>query len=209
MAKIAILGGAFNPIHMAHLRLGEAALSQLGLDHVIFMPSYKTPIKDTSNEISPMDRLNMVSLAVKSYDNFSVSDYEIKKQGMSYTYETLKFFKEQNPDNEYFFIVGEDAFKTMHKWIEPSTIFNCASIICATRKNESNDLYSNNSDTISVFSAKKHLEESYNAKIYLLDFELIDISSSEIRNKIKSQQDIGDIIPPNVKEYIKRNHLYA
>src|SRR3989338_1581087 len=109
--KIGILGGTFNPVHIGHLILAEEAREKLGLDKVIFVPTFLPPHKDNSDIADASDRLMMIKLAIKKNRYFLVSDTEIKRNGRSYTIDTIKEFKEKFRADELYFIVGSDLLK--------------------------------------------------------------------------------------------------
>ena len=104
--KIGILGGTLNPVHLGHLMIAEEALEQFNLDKVLFMPSGCPPHKDIAQIASNEHRKNMVELAIRGNDRFLFSDFEMKREGIIYTSDTLKLLKEENPSSEYYFIMG-------------------------------------------------------------------------------------------------------
>lgn len=197
--KIGILGGTFNPIHMGHLLMAEKAREAADLDIVILMPSGISYLKTHLGVLSGPKRLEMVDLAIQDNPHFISSDIEIMRQGNTYTYETLLYFKEQYPDSEVYFIVGADSLFSMEKWMNPDIIFNNCTILAAGR----------NQTTMSQMLEKKaFLEEMYHAKIQLLEFGQIEISSSMIRENIKNHKSIRYMLPEPVRKYIMEHQLY-
>ncbi|MEI7998087.1 MAG: nicotinate-nucleotide adenylyltransferase [Candidatus Omnitrophota bacterium] len=133
MKRIGILGGSFNPIHIGHLMMAQAAIEGLELDKVIFIPAYCSPHK-TERDLAPAsDRLKMVKLAIKHDKRFEVSDIEIRRKGTSYTYETLMDLKSKAPLDRLFFIIGEDNVKGLLDWKRIKKIFKIASFIVINR----------------------------------------------------------------------------
>ena len=116
MKRYGMMGGTFNPIHLAHLYIAYEAKETLNLDKVIFMVAGNPPHKKESPIIDSNYRYDMVKMAIKDYSGFEISDYEIQKQGYSYTYETLKYLKDQEEDVEVFFISGADSLMDIEKW---------------------------------------------------------------------------------------------
>ena len=131
--KIAIFGGSFNPIHNAHIKLAQRFVNEVKLDKVAFVPTHITPLKNNTAIVLSEHRFNMCELALKDYENFFVSDVEIKREGMSYSSDTIAYFKEQYPNDELFFIMGADMFLTLEKWHEFEYIFNNVTILTAPR----------------------------------------------------------------------------
>jgi nicotinate-nucleotide adenylyltransferase len=122
MKRIGVLGGTFNPVHSEHVALAKSAVKELELDKLLVMPTYISPHKNTT-PASSQDRLNMLKLAFLGQDKIEVSDYEIKRQGKSYTYLTVEYLKEQE-DCELFFIVGGDMLTDFKTWKYPERILN-------------------------------------------------------------------------------------
>ena len=127
--KTGVFGGTFNPVHKGHIMLAEYCMDSVGLDRIIMIPTAVPPHKISKNLASENDRLNMCELACKGKKNFSVSDIEIKRQGKSYTYETVTQLKEIYPDDHLYTIMGADMFLTLDRWKNPKIIFEKSSII--------------------------------------------------------------------------------
>lgn len=195
--KIGILGGTFNPIHLAHLYIAYEAKNQLGLDKVIFMPAGSPPHKKNNKIVGASFRYEMVKEAIKSYEDFEISDYEIKKVGSSYTFETLQYLK--NDDNELYFITGADCLLTIEKWNKPSEILNLAKFVVFNRGGYSKE---------DVLKQKDKIEKKYNTNIEMLDIINLEISSSMIRERIKNKSRVDFFIPSEVLDIIYRENLY-
>ncbi len=200
MNKIGIMGGTFNPIHKGHIELALAAYKQFSLDKVLVMISPNPPHKAGNDILDINDRVNMVKIATKEYPTeLEFSDFELKREGYIYTAETLTLLKDENPDTEYYFIMGGDSIGNIEKWYHPEIIFDKACIIAAGR-NEMRD--SQMEEYI------EYLKNKYNANISLLVMDDIPISSSMIRERIKSQESINDLVPNCVEKYIQEYCLY-
>ena len=197
MKRYGIMGGTFNPIHLAHLYIAYEAKEQLDLDSIIFIPAGNPPHKKDKNIIDSKYRYEMVKQAIQGYDGFVVSDYEIKKSGYSYTYETLEHFKSE--DVELFFIAGGDSLMDIEKWKKPDEVLKKCNLVIFNRGQYTKD---------DLEKQKNNLEEKYKANIILLDIANIDISSSMIRDRLEKGKRVDFFLPDEVLRYIDDNKLY-
>lgn len=197
MKKIGILGGTFNPIHLAHLYIAYEAKNQLDLDKIIFIPAGSPPHKQDEEILRASLRYNMVYEAIKNYEDFEISNYEIKKEGYSYTYETLEKFKEE--DNELYFITGADCLMDIEKWNNPEDIFKLSKFIVFNRAG-----YSKKNLRIQ----KDKIQEKFNTTISFLDIIDLEISSSMIRERIKEGKRVDFFLPKEVLNFIEENNIY-
>ena len=195
--KIGILGGTFDPIHKGHINLALVAAKELSLDGVTFIPSGVSYMKDNVSESSA--RYAMTELAVKNYPSFSVSDIEVKRSGNSYTYETLEELNKRFPDTDFYFIVGADTFLNLDKWKCVGRIFRATSIAVHTRDNIPKKV---------LLSKADDYKRIFNAKVFFLNAPQVDISSTDIKKKIKNGERAEDLLPPSVYSYIKEHNLY-
>lgn len=199
MKKIGILGGTFNPVHMAHLIIAEIAQEEAGLDDILFIPSGCSYLKDAADIASAKDRINMTGLAIEDNPHFALSTVEIDRGGNSYTCDTLMELKERYPDQEYYIILGADNLFTMEQWKDPEVIFHNAKILAAVRGGKKR---------ADMEEKIAELKEKYDADITLLNVRHVDISSSMIREKIAQGRSIRYMLPEKVRAYIMKNHLY-
>ena len=197
--KIGILGGTFNPVHMGHLLMAEYAKEAAKLDVVILMPSHMSYMKAGTNVLSEQHRLEMLQLSIEENPDLITSDMEIRRGGNTYTYETLLQMKGLCPNSEIYFIVGADSLFSMERWVKPEVIFANCTLIAAGR---------DHSDKEALQLKKKDLELRFGAKIILLDFPRIDISSTVIRENVKSGKSIRYMVHDKVVQYIQDKHLY-
>ena len=138
--KIGIMGGTFDPIHIGHLILGEKAYDQFGLDKVRFMPAGNPPHKrNRKGRATDEQRVEMVRMAISSNPHFELCLAEMNEDGYSYTYRTLERFREENPEEEYYFIIGADSLFDFDIWREPGRICKACTIVVATRNQTSNE----------------------------------------------------------------------
>lgn len=197
--KIGILGGTFNPVHMAHLIIAETAQEEAGLDDILFVPSGCSYLKDTSEILPAKDRINMTGLAIEDNPHFALSTIETDREGNSYTCDTLLELKERYPTQEYYLIVGADNLFTMEEWKDVEVIFQNAKILAAVRGSKKR---------ADMEERIAELKEKYGADITLLNVRHVDISSSMIREKVAAGRSIRYMVPEKVREYILKNHLY-
>jgi len=187
--RIGILGGTFNPIHIGHLILAEEALRILKLDKVIFVPCYLPPHKSSKGVISVCHRLQMVRLAVKVNSRFAVSDIETKVKGKSYTVDTLEKFRNKfSSATELFLVVGSDAREELPRWKKFGRILELARVVIAARPDY----------PIGATSFKSRI----------MRIPQIDVSSSEVRNRIKKKVPVRYLVPEPVRQYILEHKLY-
>lgn len=197
--KTGAFGGTFNPVHKGHIMLAEYCMDSVGLDRIIMIPTAVPPHKISNNLASENDRLNMCKLACRGKENFFVSDIEIKRQGKSYTYETLTQLKEIYPDDHLYTIMGADMFLTLDRWKNPEIIFEKSSIITIPRDEEN----------------KLELENFYNkvlkamgASSVILPNPVMSVSSTFIRENLDNFNLISNMLDKGVYDYIIKNNLY-
>jgi len=187
--KIGILGGTFNPIHKGHLNLAREACKKLKLNKVFFVPAYIPPHKNIKSMTSAKNRLKMVELAIKGNLKFAISDFEIKKKGKSYSVRTLtKFNKKFGKNAKLFFLTGADSIRELKKWKHIDRIFKLADFVIATRPK---------------FISKKLPKGAIRLKI-----KPLDISSTQIRKKLKNKLSVDNLVPRSIANYIKQKGLY-
>ena len=200
MPRIGIMGGTFNPIHTGHLIIAQQTLVELALDKVWFMPAGNPPHKDTP-VIDGELRRRMVELAIEGNSDFELFDYELKKTRPSYSAMTMTELDEAYPENEFYFIMGADSLMDFHKWYHPEVICAHTKLVCADRNNISDDM---------LEAEKKRLETDLGATIYLIDTSQIEISSSDIRDRLKDKpSSVRYMLPEGVYDFIIKNHLYS
>lgn len=199
MKRYGIMGGTFNPIHLAHLYIAYEAKEQLNLDKVIFMPTGNPPHKKDNKIIDVKYRYNMVKKAIESYEGFVISNYEINKEGYSYTYETLQYLNDKYDECEIYFISGGDSLMSIEKWRRPELILKNCTFVAFNRGIYTKEILN---------EQKKRLEDKYKCKITLLDVVDMDISSSIIRDRLQEGKRVDFFIPKEVQKYIEENELY-
>ncbi|MDO5336919.1 MAG: nicotinate-nucleotide adenylyltransferase [Eubacteriales bacterium] len=198
--KIGIMGGTFDPIHISHLILGEKAYEQLGLDEVWFMPAGNPPHKkDRPGRASDEERIEMVRLAIEGNPHFVLSLAEMHEEGYSYTYRTLEKLTADNPDTEYFFIIGADSLFSLETWREPARILKTCTMVVASR---------NAASAQELDREMQRLSEQFHGSFLRLDTLNMDVSSATLREWIKEGKSIRYYTPAPVMDYILQHHIY-
>ncbi|MBE6608405.1 MAG: nicotinate (nicotinamide) nucleotide adenylyltransferase [Ruminococcaceae bacterium] len=202
--KIGIYGGTFSPPHIGHISAAKAFYDEIKPDTLLIMPTFTPPHK-IAYTIDPIHRMNMAKLAFSDKEGFSdtvkVSDFELNKKNVSYTYETLEHFA--SPDVKLYFLCGTDMFLTLDKWRNPEIIFDLAVIVLALREDTTDEI----SEKIAL--AKDLYEKNYGAEIIILKNKPITVSSSEVRLAVSSGENASAFITGPVYDYIKNNKLYS
>lgn len=197
--KIGILGGTFNPIHNGHLILAEDAREILELDEIIFMPSGNSYMKKDSAIPAGEIRAQMTELALEGNPYFSLSRLEVERQGPTYTRDTLAQLMALHPDARYYFILGADNLLTLETWKDPAFILQNCIIAAAVRGTGTEE---------KMKKIASHLIYEYHGDIRILPARFMDISSSEIRQRIREHKSVRYLIPEKVLAYIEENKLY-
>ena len=191
MSKVGLFGGTFDPIHNGHLITAQSVRELRKLDKIIFIPSFISPHKADINSAKPEHRLEMIKLATANVDFFDYNDYEIAKGGISYTVDTLREFKKSYDHIE--FIIGYDNIFQFHKWKDPDEIMKLAKIIVLRRKS----------------SLPFTSEDKYVKSAIFVETRGIEISATDIRERVKNGKPINFLVPEKVKEYIYNFNLYG
>lgn len=211
--KTGILGGTFNPIHLAHLRIAEEVHRVCKLDRLLFIPAAEPPHKEVAGEISFAHRLAMVKAAIKGYPAFHSSDLELQRSGKSFSVDTLEVLRQEDPREERYFIIGLDSYRDIASWKEFSRLFGLSHLVVTTRpgvviKDPLEPLpVAMHKDFCYDEKAKKLRHKSGNYLIFLQETRL-DISSTQIRNLKRTGQPIEHLVPAAVAAYIEENGLY-
>jgi nicotinate-nucleotide adenylyltransferase len=189
--RLGVFGGTFDPVHIGHLVLAEAAREQAKLDSVLFLPAGQ-PWRKPDREVTPMaHRLAMVSLAIAGNESFDVSTAELEREGPSYTAVTLTALRRDHPGSELFFITGADALADMPNWRDPQRIVDLATILVAARGGE----------------APAPAVEG--ARVQVVRMPEIGVSSSDLRQRVAAGASIRYLVPEPVRAYIAAHSLYA
>jgi len=193
--KIGVLGGTFDPPHLGHLALAEAAIAQLDLDEVVFVPANRNPIKAIKTVTSPKHRVAMVELLVRDHPQLAYSDMEITRGGPSFTVDTLTELQMVTPA-EYWFIMGADALRNISEWKSPNRLIRLCRIAAAIRPPHT------------VQDVLVRLPEEFKSSIDPIQMTGVELSSTEIRDKIAGRLNVTPWLSPEVLQYIQANKLY-
>lgn len=198
--KVGIMGGTFDPIHVGHLILGESAYDQFHLNEVLFMPSGNPPHKrDRRGRAALEERIEMVRLAISTNPHFTLSLAEAHDEGYTYTKETLTRLTAENPDTDYYFIMGADSLFNFETWKCPEEIAALATLVVAVRDHV---------DDMQLDATIHRLEDLYDAHILKLSTPNIDISSQMLRGWIADGRTVRYYLPDTVRHYIRDTKLY-
>ncbi|OLS03339.1 nicotinate-nucleotide adenylyltransferase [Tissierella creatinophila] len=197
--KIGIMGGTFNPIHLGHLILSEYIREGLNLDKIIFIPTGQPPHKDNSKVIDALHRKAMTELSIKDNPYFFLSNIELERKYKSYTIDTIKELKEQYKDDTLIMIIGTDSLMSIESWKDSSELLKQIDFIVADRISREKE------DTIKEI---KRLNLKHSIEIKYLDIPLLEISSTEIRDRVRKNKSIKYLVKENVYKYILENNLY-
>ena len=197
--KIGIMGGTFNPIHIGHLILAEMAYEQFGLDKVIFMPNSQPPHKLDEEIEEDICRVAMVELAIQDNPHFALSLFEINRQGINYTANTLTELAKEYPDTVFYFILGGDSIANIEKWRNPATIMKLCHLVACIRDDV---------DEEELEKQIQYLNEKYETEVYKLDIPMMDISSTLVRERKANGESIKYLVPDSVVHYIEKHNLY-
>ena len=201
MKQLGLFGGSFNPIHNGHLHLVKAVRRALRLDGIVLMPTGEAPHKDSSAYAPAADRLAMCRLAAEPYPWLSVSDYEMKKPGKSYTVETLRHLTGTGPDTAWTLLIGSDMLLTFTEWNSWEEILSMARLCAVSR--ETGDL-----PRLREYAADLR-KTVPGARIRVLSADALPLSSTEIRAKLQKNGDCSCLLPRNVVQYICQKRLYG
>ena len=192
--RIGILGGTFDPPHIAHLALAQSALEQLQLDEIIFMPVAKNPLKHKPIA-SAKQRLAMIELLIQHETRMAVSNLEMVRGGQSYAVDTLEELSVAQPA-EYWFLVGADALKELKQWKNPDRLLKLCRLAVAVRPPQTET------------EVRARISDEYRDRIDLINMAAMDVASFEIRDRLARNKPLGDMVPEPVLDYIRQNELY-
>ena len=191
--RLGIFGGTFNPPHMAHLLAAENVRDQLKLDKILFIPAAIPPHKMREEVISAKHRLEMVRLAIQGNEYFELSEIELLRKGPSYTIDTIRSLKHTHPQCDLHFIMGIDLLMDFETWKDPEKILAECKVVAMNRPGFD----------LAV------IDKELLAQVELVNVPSIDISSTNIRRRVKSGRSIKYLLPAAVEDYIRGNSIYV
>ncbi|MGE5380341.1 MAG: nicotinate-nucleotide adenylyltransferase [Methylocystaceae bacterium] len=194
--KLGVMGGTFDPIHLGHLAAAENARFYLELDRVLFMLSAQPPHKLDMQVTSAHHRLKMVELAVADNPHFEVSTLEMQRKGASYTVDTIKQLHVQFAQPEIYFLMGSDSLFDLVNWYHYEEIAHQCLLVSISRPGFANE------------DAYQSLPLAVRASTRILEVPKLEISSTELKRRLKSGEPVRYLLPTSVEAYIKEHHLY-
>ncbi|KUP06054.1 nicotinic acid mononucleotide adenylyltransferase [Bacillus coahuilensis m2-6] len=186
MKRIGLLGGTFNPPHIGHLLMATEVMDALSLDEVRFMPNYEPPHKDVVG-ITATTRYELLKAALWEHPRFHIETIELERKGLSYTVKTLEELTEQESEHKFFFIIGGDSVKSLPTWFQYERLVELVTFVGVNRP---------------------HVEVDPVDGVIMVEMPGVDISSTMIRERVKSKKSIRYYVPDRVREYIEREKLY-
>ncbi|MGI6562182.1 MAG: nicotinate-nucleotide adenylyltransferase [Clostridia bacterium] len=196
---IAVIGGSFNPVHNGHIAIGEAVERALSPDKILFIPSYIHADKGKAQGASPEDRFFMLQLALEGRSGWEVSDIEYKREETSYTVHTMEKLTKMYENTEFHFVCGADIMYTIHTWREPYRLFQLCKFAVVQRPGYTTEEFLEQVDRV---------RKEYDGHIKVIECDQLDISSSDIRQRLSRGADVAGMLPERVLEYIKEKGLY-
>jgi nicotinate-nucleotide adenylyltransferase len=212
--NIGLMGGTFNPVHCAHLRIAEEARDLCGLDRVLFIPAGDPPHKPLADEVSFARRCEMVRLAIAGNRAFELSEIEGQREGKSYSIDTIGYFATQLPNDELFFIIGSDSFLEIGLWHRYTEIFRLCSLIVVERPGRPvadplEALPVAIRGEFSYTDTLRRLQHASGHFVLILKGRPLDISSTGIRSLVAAGSSITSLVPPAVEAYIRNQRIYT
>ena len=201
MGKIGIMGGTFDPVHNGHLYLGRQAYVEYGLDRIWYMPTGQPPHKKDHHVTDVTHRCQMLKLAIEKEEGFVFSDFEVRREGYTYTAQTLALLKEAYPEHEFYFILGADSLYEIEGWYYPELVIGAVNILAASREYDGGN-HRPMEEQIA------YLNEKYCGHIQMLHCREVDISSEEIREMAAHGKPVETCVPEKVADYIRSHKLY-
>ena len=200
LTRIGVLGGTFDPVHRGHVEIARRAMEEAALERVIFIPAAQPRLKSGEPSASPQQRLEMLRLAVEGVPGFEVSDVELRRSGPTLTVETLGELREGQEDGrELFFILGLDALARFDQWVEPGRVVGLARLLAVSRPGYADfdwpGFYARNPYAV--------------GRVDCIDSTAIDISASELRQRLASGASVSGLLPKAVERYIRQRGLYG
>jgi nicotinate-nucleotide adenylyltransferase len=200
--KIALFGGTFDPIHLGHTAVAAAAAEHIGAEKIVFIPAKRSPLKDSFPEAGDGDRLAMIALAIADNEKFQLNDYELRKPEPSYTLETVRRFQADYGGKALiYWLIGADGIDELSRWYGIVELIDECNLCVMFRAGCKPPDFAKFKDVWGAARVEK-LQRN------VIRTPLIDISSTEIRNRLAAGRDVTDMLAPQVADYIRKHGLY-
>ncbi|MDG1874648.1 MAG: nicotinate-nucleotide adenylyltransferase [Mariniblastus sp.] len=200
--RIGVFGGSFDPIHLGHLILAENCREQANLDQVLFIPCAVSPHKKDGAHSTSRQRIEMIELALSGHESFVLSKLEIDRGEISYTVDTLSELLAAHPDDELFLLMGDDSLESFPNWREPKKIVELATPLVVNRPGSGNV-------DLSVLESYVDQERYKLFQSMIISSPRIEISSSQIRKRVRDNQSIRFLVPRSVEKYVETQKLFT
>ena len=198
--RIGILGGTFDPPHRGHVEIARIAMAEAALERIIFIPASQPRLKDGQPSASPRQRLEMLQLAVEGIPGFEVSDIELRRSGPTLTVETLRELRDElGPGAELLFILGLDALARFDRWVQPERVAELTRLLAVSRPGYAGF------DWPAFHARNPHAR----GRVDCINAAAIDVSASELRQRLANAAPVSGLLPPAVERYIRENGLYG
>lgn len=201
MSRLGLLGGSFDPIHFGHLIVARAIREELSLDTVTFLPSRQPPHKQAKSLAAPEHRAAMVKLAIDGETGFDLSNFDLLRDGPCYSIDTIAHFRQTHPGSELFWIIGADSLMELPTWHRAVDLIAMCIVIIAARTGDHAIDWSRLAASFGDNQARR-LQQG------LIQTPVIDISSTQIRGRVRTAKSIRYLVPESVRAYIEQNQLY-
>ncbi|MBQ8514542.1 MAG: nicotinate (nicotinamide) nucleotide adenylyltransferase [Ruminococcus sp.] len=199
MKRIGIYGGSFDPVHNGHLHLAETARKRLRLDEVIFVPAHVSPFKqEKTGTADGMHRMAMLELALEDKPGLTVSDYELRQEGVSYTVHTLRHFRALYPEEQLVLLMGSDMLLSFQRWYCWPELMKLAELGCMARTPEDAEKLHAQAEILAPYG-----------RVQIICDGILPLSSTKIRKNLKKGEDCSCYLPEKVVQYIGAHHLYG
>ncbi|TWU59317.1 Nicotinate-nucleotide adenylyltransferase [Rubripirellula tenax] len=197
--RIGIYGGSFDPVHVGHLWIAEAARESLSLDEVRWIPAATSPLKPSGPVASNEDRLQMLRLAISGNSNFAIDDREILRGDVSYTVDTIAEMKAESPSDQYFLIIGSDSLASFDRWHQPARLLTMVEVAVVQR----------GGDPPIDFAVLDPFSDGNSAGHHVIAMPVIEVSSSDLRQRRANGKSIRYRVPRPVEAFIAAEKLYG
>lgn len=206
--RLGIYGGSFDPVHLGHLLLAETCREACELDRVLFLPCRQSPHKPRGAIATGQQRVEMLEFAVAGDSRFGVCSIELERSGPSYTVETLRQLRVEQPDCDLFFLMGADSLADLPLWREPHAILELATIVAVNRGHRPPPDWATLESRLKERGQAPPDPGRFRDRVRLVTMPAIDLSATEIRERVRSGLSLRFRVPRAVEEYIRQNGLY-
>ncbi|MFQ5733385.1 MAG: nicotinate-nucleotide adenylyltransferase [Planctomycetaceae bacterium] len=198
--RLGLFGGTFDPVHFGHLLLAEQCREQCALDEVWFLPSGSPPHKQSTEITEPQHRIEMLKLAIAGHEAFAVNEMELQREGPTYTVDTLQAVIAERPRDALFFLIGGDSLNDLPTWREPRRILELATVVAVNRGDD---------DLPEMSPLEQQLGSAVARQIHIVSMPGVDISATDIRERVAAGKSIRYMTPRAVEVYVEQHGLYG